>query len=72
VTLVWYPRLAHASPEERANWRLIADGEGIHWPALDEDVRVSHLLKGIGSGESHASLKRWLKSRAERSGRAQD
>src|SRR5262245_19824181 len=35
--LAWYPRLAHASPQERGTWRLIGGGRGIHWPALDED-----------------------------------
>ena len=33
--LAWFPRLAHATPAERNNWRLIAGGEGIHWPELD-------------------------------------
>jgi hypothetical protein len=63
VPLTWYPRLLHASPEERANWRLIGRGEGIHWPELDEDIQVAHLLLGIPSQESQASLRRWLKQR---------
>ena len=41
VPLDWYPRLAHATPQERANWELIGSGEGIHWPDLDEDISVS-------------------------------
>ena len=36
VPLSWYPRLIHARPEERNNWRLIGAGEGVHWPDLDE------------------------------------
>jgi hypothetical protein len=28
--LAWYPRLAHATAEERGSWRLIAGGRGIH------------------------------------------
>ena len=43
VPLAWYPRLLHASPEERANWRLIGKGEGIHWPDLDEDISVENI-----------------------------
>lgn len=43
--LSWYPRLAEATTEERADWRLIGDGEGIHWPQLDEDISVSALLR---------------------------
>lgn len=60
VPLSWYPRLYHGTPEERANFRLIGGGEGIHWPDLDEDVSVEDLLAGRRSGESEASLRRWL------------
>lgn len=60
VPTVWYPRLAHATAEERKHWRLIGQGEGIHWPDLDEDISIDNLLWGRPSGESHASLKRWL------------
>ena len=44
--LDWFPRLADASAEARANWRLIGAGEGIHWPQLDEDVSIAALLRG--------------------------
>ena len=44
--LVWFPRLLHASDEERAEFRLIGGGEGIHWPRVDEDISVSGLLRG--------------------------
>jgi Protein of unknown function (DUF2442) len=64
VPTAWYPRLAHATPDERSRWRLIGQGEGIHWPDLDEDVSVDSLLYGRASGESQSSLKRWLESRA--------
>lgn len=60
VPLSWYPRLVHASQEERGNWRLIGPGEGIHWPDLDEDISVEMLLAGQKSGESHRSFQRWL------------
>ena len=63
VPVQWYPRLAHGTPAERRNWRLIARGEGIHWPDLDEDIEVKGLLEGRPSGESRTSLQRWLKSR---------
>lgn len=43
--LRWYPRLMAATPEQRADWRLIGDGEGIHWPQIDEDVSVEGLLR---------------------------
>ena len=64
VPLAWYPRLVHGTPEERANWRLIGQGTGIHWSALDEDISVENLLMGRASGESQRSLKRWLAQRA--------
>ena len=63
VPLTWYPRLAHGSQPERAHWRLIGEGEGIHWPDLDEDISVEGLLAGRRSGETQASLRRWFESR---------
>lgn len=63
VPLLWYPRLAHATPEERGRWRFIGRGEGIHWPDLDEDISIANLLAGKPSGESQRSLKRWLELR---------
>jgi hypothetical protein len=64
VPLSWSPRLWHGSPEERRNWRLIGQGEGIHWPDLDEDISVENLLLGRPSTEGPASLKHWLAVRA--------
>ena len=61
--LAWYPRLAHGTPAERARWRLVGRGEGVHWPDLDEDISIKGVLAGRPSGESQASLKRWLESR---------
>ena len=63
VPLTWFPRLAGGTPAERANWRLIGSGEGIHWPDLDEDISVQSLLAGQRSGETQESLRRWLKGR---------
>jgi len=65
VPLGWYPRLMHGTPPERNNWQLIGDGEGIHWPDLDEDLSVEGLLLGRPSGESQNSLQRWLNERAQ-------
>ena len=63
IPLVWYPRLYHGTDAERNNWRFIGDGEGVHWPDLDEDISVEHLILGIPSGESQRSLQKWLKER---------
>jgi hypothetical protein len=71
--LAWFPRLFHATAEERNQWRLIGKGHGIHWEELDEDISVEGLLAGSPSGESQTSFKRWLEKRvsrpAHRSGR---
>ena len=63
VPLAWFPRLLHASPEERKNWRLIGKGQGIHWVDIDEDVSVEGLLAGKPSGESQPSFRKWLAAR---------
>ena len=43
--LEWFPRLRDAPQEQRANWRLIGRGQGIHWPDVDEDISVASLLR---------------------------
>jgi len=63
VPLAWFPRLFHGLPIERENFELIGDGEGIHWPDLDEDISIEALLAGKRSAESDVSLRRWLEKR---------
>jgi hypothetical protein len=46
VPLAWYPRLLHASTEQRNNWRISGGGYGIHWPDVDEDLSTEGLLRG--------------------------
>ena len=69
VPIGWYPRLAHATSQERRNWRLTWSGEGIPWPDLDENVSVEGILVGRPSAESRASFERWLASRTPRAGK---
>jgi hypothetical protein len=58
VPLAWYPRLLYGKLEERSNWHLLGNREGIHWPELDEDISVENLLFGKPSGdESQRSFK---------------
>lgn len=66
VPIEWYPRLAVATSEQRRNFRLIGGGTGIHWPEVDEDVRVGALLEGRPSMESQAHLNRWYYSHQRR------
>lgn len=63
IPLGWYPRLECGNDEERANWRFIGKGQGIHWDDLDEDISVEGLLAGKPSGKSQGSLKKWIQGR---------
>lgn len=65
VPTLWYPRLSHGTKKERSNWQIIAGGEGIHWPDLDEDISIEGLLAGRASGESPKSFKKWLEKRGK-------
>jgi len=52
VPLVWFPRLLHASQEQRNRFELIGEGEGIHWEELDEDISVAGLLRGVRASQA--------------------
>jgi hypothetical protein len=45
VPLAWFPRLLHATADQRRNFELLGDGEGIYWPDIDEDLSVAGLLR---------------------------
>ena len=51
IPLVWFPRLADATPAQLRQYELLGDGEGIHWPELDEDLSVEGLLLGVRRGQ---------------------
>ena len=63
VPIGWYPRLVHATAEERDNWDLSGNGTHIHWPDLDEDISVEGLLAGWRSRETRESFNRWLQAK---------
>ena len=46
VPLALYPRLLHATPSQRENWRIAGAGYGIHWPDIDEDLSTHGILQG--------------------------
>ncbi len=52
VPLAFFPRLLHASPEQRAQVVISGGGQGLHWDALDEDIHVGNLLAGIADRSS--------------------
>lgn len=58
VPLSWYPRLAHGTPLEWANYKI--GHFGIHWPDLDEDISIKGLLMGWKSCESPRSFGKWM------------
>ena len=66
VPVAWFPRLLHASEQERNKWRLIGRGQGIHWEDIDEDISIEGLIAGRPSGESQESFKKWLAKRSEK------
>ena len=47
VPLEWSWRLSDATPAQRARWEIIGDGEGVHWPDVDEDISLEGMLRGI-------------------------
>jgi len=66
VPVAWSWRLSEATPAQRAHFRLIGSGQGVHWPEIDEDISVENLILGKASGESQRSFNRWLDERAKR------
>jgi DNA-binding CsgD family transcriptional regulator len=64
--LNWFPRLLCATPEERRNFELIGEGEGIHWPDADEDLSVAGLLRGVRAPSIRASPSQSGVSRRQR------
>jgi len=44
--LIWFSRLSNATKEQLENYEILSDGEGIHWPDIDEDISVEGLLRG--------------------------
>jgi Protein of unknown function (DUF2442) len=47
VPLAWSWRLSEATPAQRAHWEIIGDGQGFHWPDVDEDISVQGMLNGV-------------------------
>jgi hypothetical protein len=56
VPLVWSWRLSEASFAQCQNFEILGNGEGIHWPELDEDISVIGMLSGSPAPRSHSGL----------------
>jgi hypothetical protein len=51
LPLLWFPKLAKATPEQLSNWELLGDGEGIHWPErIKSLVSIAAILNNISDG----------------------
>ena len=46
IPLAWSWRLAAATPAQRARYEIIGDGQGVHWPDVDEDISAEGMLSG--------------------------
>lgn len=57
VPLVWYPRLLHATPQQRKNWTIAGAGYGIHWEDIDEDLSTEGLLRGAPAAKMPLGIK---------------
>jgi hypothetical protein len=57
VPLAWSWRLSEATPEQRANYEIIGDGQGIHWPEIDEDISAEGMLYGMPAPRPRKSSK---------------
>jgi hypothetical protein len=44
--IAWFPRLLKGTRRQRANWRIVGAGIGVHWPDIDEDISALGLLRG--------------------------
>jgi hypothetical protein len=78
VPLAWSWRLSEATPAQRANWELIGDGHGVHWPDVDEDLSADGMLNGVPARRTATARAGRLapadqalqpKSRAQRTGK---
>ena len=58
VPLKWSWRLSDATPRERARWEIIGEGQGIHWPDVDEDISLDGMLRGIPAKRPSRSVGR--------------
>ena len=56
VPLAWSWRLSEATPAQRANWQLIGEGHGVHWPDVDEDISAQGMLTGVPAPRLRSSV----------------
>ncbi len=47
VPRAWSWRLSDATLEQRNHFEMIGDGQGVHWPDIDEDISAEGMLYGV-------------------------
>lgn len=47
IPLAWSWRLSDATPSQREKYEFIGDGQGVHWPDIDEDISAEGMLRGV-------------------------
>jgi len=52
VPLAWSWRLSEATLKQWLSYEIIGDGQGIHWPDIDEDISVEGMLYGTPARRS--------------------
>ena len=57
VPLAWSWRLSEATAKQRARFKLIGDGQGVHWPEIDEDISVEGMLHGVPANRPQKSVR---------------
>jgi len=57
VPLIWSWRLSEATEKQRQNFEIIGDGQGVHWPDIDEDISIEGMLYGSPVHRSHNPTK---------------
>ena len=57
VPLIWSWRLAEATEKQRQHFEILGEGQGIHWPDIDEDISVEGMLHGSPAHRPHNPAK---------------
>ena len=66
VPLAWSWRLSEATLKQRANWKIIGDGQGVQWPDIDEDISAEGMLSGCPAPRPQALIDQTQKPRKKK------
>jgi hypothetical protein len=57
VPLAWSWRLSEATPAQRNNFEIMGNGQGVHWPEVDEDLSAAGMLGGVPARRRKQNVK---------------